>query len=185
MSLTALPLLAQETAAVVAASLGLSKKVIVLDLDNTLWGGVIGEEGLANIQLGQSPEGEAFVSFQEYLLKLKSKGLILAVCSKNNEQDAKEPFEKHPEMRIGLADIALFVANWNPKPENLKMIARSLNVGLDSLVFVDDNPVERDAVRSLLPDVEVITLAVRPCMVHKDLGLVSFARNEFVDTGRR
>jgi FkbH-like protein len=161
-ALDALPLLARHTAAVMAADLGLTRKCLVLDLDNTLWGGIIGEDGLAGIRLGAGVEGEAFVAFQEYIRKLKNKGVILAVCSKNNEADAKEPFEKHPEMRLKLEDIAMFVANWQPKPDNLRAIAKTLDLGLDSLVFVDDNPVERAAIRQLLPEVDVIPLPEDP-----------------------
>jgi FkbH-like protein len=160
--LEALPLLARHTAAVIAAALGLSRKCLVLDLDNTLWGGVIAEEGLAGIKLGQGPDGEAFVAFQEYILKLKRKGVILAVCSKNNYADAIQPFEKHPEMRLKLQDIALFIANWESKPDNIRRIADTLQIGLDSLVFVDDNPVERDIVRKFLPEVDVLQLPEDP-----------------------
>jgi FkbH-like protein len=156
------PLLARHTAAVMGAQLGLTRKCLVLDLDNTLWGGVIGEDGLAGIKLGQGPEGEAFSAFQEYVLRLKERGVMLAVCSKNNEDDARLPFEKHPEMRLRLEDIALFVANWRSKPENLEVIARSLNIGLDSLVFADDNPAERRLVRQALPEVDVIPLPADP-----------------------
>ena len=161
-ALGALPLLARHTAAVIAADLGLSRKCVVLDLDNTLWGGVIGEDGLAGIKLGGGADGEAFVAFQEYLLKLKSKGVILTVCSKNNEADAKEPFEKHPEMRIRLEDIAVFVASWKHKSDQIRMIAETLNIGLDAVVFVDDNPVERAAVRQLVPQVDVIPMPADP-----------------------
>jgi FkbH-like protein len=161
-ALDALPLLARHTAAVMAADLGLTRKCLVLDLDNTLWGGIIGEDGLAGIRLGDGVEGEAFVAFQEYIRRLKNKGVILAVCSKNNEADAKEPFEKHPEMRLKLEDIAMFVANWQSKPDNLRTIATALDLGLDSLVFVDDNPVERAVVRQLLPEVDVVPLPIDP-----------------------
>ncbi len=161
-ALGALPLLARHTAAVIAAGLGLSRKCLVLDLDNTLWGGVIGEDGLAGIKLGDGVDGEAFVAFQEYVLKLKGKGVILAVLSKNNEADAREPFEKHPEMRLKLDDIAMFVANWQPKQDQIGTIAKTLNIGLDSIVFVDDNPVEREAVRQFLPEVDVIPLPPDP-----------------------
>jgi len=162
-SLDALPLLAKHTAAVLAADLGLSKKCLVLDLDNTLWGGIIGEDGLAGIKLGQgSPIGEAYVAFQEYILELKRKGVILAVNSKNNDADAREVFEKHPEMRIRLDDIAMFVANWEPKPQNIQRIAQTLNIGIDSLVFVDDNPAERQAMRQFQPEVDVIVLPPDP-----------------------
>ena len=161
-ALDALPSLARHTVAVIGASLGLSRKCLVLDLDNTLWGGVIAEEGLTGIKLGNGVDGEAFVAFQEYILKLKNKGLILAVCSKNNYADAIQPFEKHPEMRLKLDDIALFIANWEPKPHNVRRIAEELGVGLDSLIFVDDNPVEREAVRRFVPEVDVITLPADP-----------------------
>ncbi|CAE6743137.1 HAD-IIIC family phosphatase [Nitrospira defluvii] len=161
-ALDALPLLARHTAAVIAADVGLSRKCLVLDLDNTLWGGVIAEDGLAGIKLGHGAEGEAFVAFQEYLLKLKRKGVILAVCSKNNHADAIQPFERHPEMRLKLHDIALFVANWTSKPENIRSIADTLQIGLDSLVFVDDNPVEREIVRKFLPQVDVLPMPEDP-----------------------
>ncbi len=168
-ALDALPLLARHTAAVIAADLGLSRKCLVLDLDNTLWGGVIAEEGLAGIQLGQGAAGEAFVAFQEYLLKLKRKGVILTVCSKNNHADAILPFEQHSEMRLKLSDIALFVANWNAKPENIRTIADTLQLGLDALVFVDDNPVERDIVRKFLPQVDVLPLPEDPAYYVRSL----------------
>jgi FkbH-like protein len=161
-ALKALPELARHNAAVLAGDLGLSRKCVVLDLDNTLWGGVIGEDELSGIKLGAGPDGEAFVAFQEHILSLKQRGIILAVCSKNNEADAKEPFEKHPDMRLKLDDIAMFTANWQPKSENIQAIAKTLNIGLDSLVFVDDNPVEREVVRRMIPEVEVITLPTDP-----------------------
>ena len=162
-SLGALPTLARHCTAVLAADLGLSRKCLVMDLDNTLWGGVIGEDGLGGIKLGQgSPEGEAYLSLQEYILALRTKGVILAVCSKNNDADAREPFLKHPEMRLRMDDIAAFVANWDTKPENLRRIAKMLNIGLDSLAFLDDNPVERDIVRQMLPEVDVIALPRDP-----------------------
>jgi FkbH-like protein len=161
-ALDALPLLARHTAAVIGADLGVNRKCLVLDLDNTLWGGVIGEDGLAGIRLGNGVDGEAYVAFQEYLLKLKNKGIILAVCSKNNHADAIEPFTKHPEMRLKLEDIALFVANWQSKPDNIRTIANTLGIGLDALIFLDDNPVERAGVRQLVPEVEVIALPDDP-----------------------
>ena len=162
LSIEAMPILASHTLAVIAAELGLSKKCLVLDLDNTLWGGVVGEDGLANLKLGSDANGEAFVGFQKYILDLQEKGVVLAVCSKNNEKDAKEPFEKHPEMLIQLEHIACFVANWEPKPENLRKISKELNLGLDSLVFVDDNPAERSIVRQFLPEVDVLDLPKDP-----------------------
>ena len=163
-ALSALPRLARHTAAVLAAELGLTRKCIVLDLDNTLWGGVIGEDRLAGLKLGGNSEGEAFIAFQEYLLELKQRGVILAVCSKNNEADAREPFEQHPDMRLGLDDLAMFVASWEPKPDQVREIARTLNIGLDAIVFLDDNPVEREAMRCLLPEVETLRLPEHPAL---------------------
>jgi FkbH-like protein len=161
-SLLALPLLARHVTAIIAADLGLTRKCLVLDLDNTLWGGIIGEDGLNGIKLGGDHLGEEFVAFQESIRLLKQKGVVLAVCSKNNDADAREPFERHPEMRLKLDDFAAFVANWDPKPENLKRIAQTLNIGLDALVFVDDNPVECAAVRRALPEIDVIALPPDP-----------------------
>lgn len=152
----ALPLLATEYTAHLRALYGLSRKVLVLDLDNTLWGGVIGEDGLDGILLGgHSPEGEAHADLQRYALELRERGIALAVCSKNNDADAREPFEKHPEMQLRLDHIAVFRANWQDKVTNLREIAATLGVGTDSLVFVDDNPTERAWVRRELPEVAV------------------------------
>jgi FkbH-like protein len=161
-SLDCLPELARHTAAVVAADLGLSRKCIVLDLDNTLWGGVVGEDGVAGLRLGDGAAGEAYVAFQEFLLRLNERGVLLAVCSKNDDAEARRVFQEHPEMRLRLDDIAVFVANWATKADNLRMIASRLGLGLDALVFVDDNPVERDMVRQFLPEVEVVTLPPDP-----------------------
>ncbi len=134
----------------------MAKKCLVLDLDNTLWGGVIGDDGLGGIRLGQGdPEGEAYLAFQQYVKGLQRRGVILAVCSKNNEETAREVFEKHPEMVLRLEDISCFVANWDDKAKNLRLIAEQLNIGRNSLVFVDDNPAERAIVRQLVPDVAV------------------------------
>ncbi|SNQ51613.1 Subfamily IIIC HAD-superfamily phosphatase [Frankia canadensis] len=161
-SLAHVPLLARHTAAVLGAQLGASRKCLVLDLDNTLWGGVLGEEGLAGIALGDGAVGEAFAAFQEYALALRERGVVLAVCSKNNDADAREAFERHPGMRLRLDDIAMFSASWDDKPTQLRRIAAALGLGLDALVFVDDNPAEREAVRQLVPEVDVIALPADP-----------------------
>ncbi|WP_261559970.1 HAD-IIIC family phosphatase [Frankia tisae] len=161
-SLAQVPLLARHTAAVIGAQLGVSRKCLVLDLDNTLWGGVLGEEGLAGIALGDGPVGEAFAAFQDYVVELKNRGVVLAVCSKNNDADAKEAFERHPAMRLRLRDIASFSACWDDKPTQLRRIAADLGLGLDSLVFVDDNPAEREAVRQLVGEVDVLALPADP-----------------------
>jgi FkbH-like protein len=140
----------------VGAQQGRSAKCLVLDLDNTLWGGVIGDDGLEGIRIGQgSAAGEAFVAFQTYVRSLASRGVILAVCSKNDAANARSPFEKHPDMVLKLDDIACFVANWTDKATNIRQIAEQLNIGIDSLVFVDDNPFERNIVRRELPMVAV------------------------------
>jgi len=143
-------------ARLIAAQRGQSRKCLVFDLDNTLWGGVIGDDGMEGIVLGEgSAQGEAHSSLQRYAKQLKDRGVILAVCSKNDLATAEMVFRDHPEMVLRRTDIAAFVANWNDKPENLIAIAEQLNIGLDSLVFVDDNPAERARVRENLPMVAV------------------------------
>ena len=152
----ALPELAEEQMAHVRAVLGLSRKVLVCDLDNTLWKGVIGEDGLPGIRVGPgSPDGEAYADLQRYLRELKERGIMLAVCSKNNLEDAQVPFREKAGMVLRLDDFAAFQANWDDKAGNLRRIASSIGVGLDSLVFIDDNPFERAWIRSQLPEVAV------------------------------
>ena len=153
---TAAPMYGDLVGRWVAAKQGRSFKCLVLDLDNTIWGGVIGDDGMEGIELGQgSPLGEAYVAFQDYVRELSRRGVILAVCSKNDEANAVEPFEKHPDMVLRRGDIASFVANWSDKAGNIRAIAEELNIGLDSLVFIDDNPFERNLVRQELPMVAV------------------------------
>ncbi len=155
-SLAATPLYGDLVARLIAARQGRSFKALVLDLDNTLWGGVVGDDGLEGLVLGQgSALGEAFVAFQDYARELSRRGVILAVCSKNDEANAVEPFEKHPDMVLRRGDIASFVANWSDKAANIRAIAQDLNIGLDALVFIDDNPFERALVRRELPMVAV------------------------------
>ena len=168
-ALEAVPLLARHTVSVLASSIGLARKCLVLDLDNTLWGGVVGEDGIEGIQLGADGAGEAFVAFQEYVLALKDRGVLLAVASKNNDDEARSVFERHPEMRIKLDDISVFAANWDDKPTNLRRIAQTLGLGLDALVLVDDNPAERQIVRRTLPEVDVIALSTEPAEYRKAL----------------
>jgi FkbH-like protein len=150
------PLYGEQVARVLSALVGQSRKCLVLDLDNTLWGGVIGDDGLEGIELGQGgATGEAYLEFQRYAKGLLERGVVLAVCSKNDEANALLPFGQHPEMALRRADIACFVANWEDKATNLRRIARELNLGLDALVFVDDNPAERGLVRRELPMIAV------------------------------
>jgi len=134
------------------------KKCVVLDLDNTLWGGIIGEDGLEGIQLGDDFPGKAYRDFQRHLLYLKSKGVLLAVASKNNPDDAYEVFDKHDAMVLSREDIAVFEIHWDSKVESIKRAAKRLNIGLDSLVFVDDNPKEIGEVTERLPDVSCVTV---------------------------
>ena len=158
----ALPMLAQHTAAVLAARLGLSRRCVVLDLDNTLWGGVIGDDGIEGITLGGGPAGEAYVDFQVALKELADRGIVLAVCSKNDPEVALAPFRAHPEMVLREDDIAAFATSWGPKSEGIAEIARKLDLGLDSLTFFDDNPYERAEVRRALPEVDVPLLPEEP-----------------------
>lgn len=152
----ALPTLADAVAAHVRAGSGLASKVLVLDLDNTLWGGVIGEDGIGGIRVGPpTAAGEAYRELQEYARDLRSRGVVLAVCSKNNAADARAPFLSHDGMALKLDDFAAFVANWENKATNMAAIAKDLSLGLDSFVFLDDSPLERALVRERLPDVIV------------------------------
>ena len=161
----AAPLYGDLLARILAARQGRAAKALVLDLDNTLWGGVIGDDGMAGIVLGQgSTLGEAHAAFQSYARALSQRGIILAVCSKNDERNALEPFDAHPEMVLRRTDIACFVANWTDKATNLREIARRLNIGLDSLVFADDNPAERAIIRQELPMVAVPELPEDPAL---------------------
>ena len=137
----------------ICAILGRVKKCLVLDLDNTLWGGIIGDDGLDGIIIGnETPQGEAFTEFQRYCKALKERGIILAVCSKNDDEVARSGFT-HPDSALRVEDFAYFCANWEPKNVNIRRIAHDLNIGLDSLVFIDDNPAERAIVRETVPEV--------------------------------
>ena len=150
------PLYADWLGRLIGAIRGTSRKCLVLDLDNTLWGGVVGDDGLEGLHIGPgSAEGEAFLEIQRLALDLKRRGIILAVCSKNEEQTARSVFRQHPEMLLKEADIAVFQANWLDKPSNLEAIARSLEIGIDALVLLDDNAAERAQVRAALPLVGV------------------------------
>lgn len=150
-------------ARVLAAVKGKTKKALVLDLDNTLSGGIIGDDGLDGIALGQgNATGEAFIAIQHLALDLRARGIVLAVCSKNEEAAARSPFQSHPEMLLKESDIAVFQANWTDKASNLRAIAETLNIGMDALVFLDDNPAERAQVRAELPLVGVPELPADP-----------------------
>ena len=149
------PYVARSVFSIILAHLGKSKKCLVLDLDNTLWGGVIGDDGINGISIGEgNAQGEAYLDFQRYVKSLAVRGVLLAICSKNDFETAKEAFS-HPDSVLKFSDFSSFQANWEPKTDGLRRIAQELNVGLDSLVFIDDNPVERDWVRKQLHMVSV------------------------------
>jgi FkbH-like protein len=179
-SLEHLPLLAQSLVDTVLAASGMFAKCVVLDLDNTLWGGVIGDDGLEGIALGEFDEGEAFVGFQTFIRELKRRGIILAVVSKNEHANAVLPFRAHPHMVLKEEDISVFVANWDNKADNIRLIQKTLNIGFDSLVFLDDNPFERNIVRQFLPDVVVPDLPEDPSLYLETLaGLNLFETASF------
>ncbi|HVJ53695.1 MAG TPA: HAD-IIIC family phosphatase [Aliidongia sp.] len=157
------PLYADHVGRLLGAIRGNSRKVLVLDLDNTLWGGVIGDDGVNGIRLGQGdPVGEAFLDLQRAALTLKRRGILLALCSKNTDAIARAAIREHPDMLLREDDFAAIQINWNDKASNIEAIAEQLSLGLDSFVFLDDNPVERDQVRSALPQVRVPELPRDP-----------------------
>lgn len=162
LSIDSLPIIAKKTLDTIAAINGTFKKCIILDLDNTVWGGIIGDDGIENIQIGNLGIGKAFTEFQYWVKKLKNRGIIIAVCSKNTEAVAKEPFEKHPDMVLKLEDISVFMANWDNKVGNIRQIQNILNIGFDSMVFLDDNPFERNIVRENIAAITVPELPEDP-----------------------
>jgi len=170
-----IPLYAEHVARTVAALRGKSRKVLILDLDNTAWGGVIGDDGLDGIKVAQGDaRGEAHLAVQRLALDLRQRGVVLAVASKNADDVAREPFEKHPEMLLKLDHIAVFQANWNDKATNIQAIAAELNLGLDAMVLVDDNPAERGLVRKLLPQVAVPELPEEPAWYTRYLAAAGY-----------
>ncbi len=170
-----IPLYADHLSRTVAAIRGKSRKALILDLDNTLWGGVIGDDGLEGIQLAQGDAtGEAHLAVQRLALDLRQRGIVLAVSSKNTDSIAREPFLNHPEMLLKLDHIAVFQANWLDKATNIQAIANELSLGLDSMVFLDDNPVERGLVRKLLPQVAVPELPEDPAWYARTLAAAGY-----------
>lgn len=180
-------ILAQAYAGALAARCGITRKCLVLDLDNTLWGGVIGEDGATGIQLSHEGIGLAFVEFQRELRNLSPRGILLALCSKNNPDDALSVIREHPAMILRESDFAAKRINWADKAENLFEIAKELNIGLDSLVFLDDNPVERARVRAALPEVAVPEWPQDPseyCSALQQLAREEFLRFHVTDEDR-
>lgn len=159
LALDAIPMLCYNIASIVKAIYGRNKKALVLDLDNTLWGGVIGDDGVQNIRLGsETPDGMAYADFQRYVCAVSETGVILSVCSKNNEKIALDGLN-HPSSILKRENFISFKANWEPKHINIEQTVRELNIGLDSVVFVDDNPAERQIVKGFLPQVETVPLS--------------------------
>ena len=164
-----MPELGSEYIAYIKPLMSLSRKCIVIDLDNTLWGGIIGEDGLEGIKLGPTPEGKPFFEFQKYLLSLFSRGIILAINSKNNLDDVLEVFRKHPYMVLKEENFAAMEINWNDKISNMKSIADEINIGIDSLVFIDDDKLNQELIRKAMPEVLVVDLPEDPSLYLKTL----------------
>ena len=165
----ALKEIACESFKIIKARKGKNKKCLILDCDNTLWGGIVGEDGLNGIKLGQNYPGSAFCDFQKGILQLFNRGVILALCSKNNEEDVSKVFREHPDMILKEKHFAVTQINWNSKTSNIKKIVETLNIGIDSVVFADDSEFEINLVRELLPDVELLHLPVKQPSLYKDL----------------
>lgn len=157
-----LPVVAKNITDIISAATGQMKKCVILDLDNTLWGGVVGDEGCDKIQIGSLGNGCIYTDIQKYFKELKNRGIILAVCSKNDENNAKEPFLKNKEMVLSLDDITVFTANWKDKASNIADIQKQLNISYDSMVFIDDNPAERELVKNTIPGITVPDLPNEP-----------------------
>ncbi|MBS0333967.1 MAG: HAD family hydrolase [Proteobacteria bacterium] len=169
------PLWADHVARIVAALRGKTRRALVLDLDNTLWGGVIGDDGLEGILIGQGDAtGEAHLEVQRTALALRDRGVVLAVSSKNTDEIARRPFVEHPDMLLKLDHIAMFQANWNDKATNIATIASELSLGLESFVFLDDNPAERELVRRTLPEVAVPELPQDPALYARTLAAAGY-----------
>ena len=186
-SLQSLPDVARNVVNIGLTSQGRVAKCAVLDLDNTLWGGVVGDDGVDGIQLGESDPTGAFRAFQQYLRELSRRGVLLTVCSKNDEAVARRAFREHPGMVLRDEDICAFVANWNDKATNILRIRDELNIGLDSMVFLDDNPFERNLVRQMLPEVIVPELPEDPVLYVRtvsELNLFETASHSAADAER-
>ncbi len=182
-----LPIISKNTLDIILSIEGKFKKCLILDLDNTLWGGIIGDDGIEKIEIGELGLGKAFVQIQTWAKQLKERGIILAVCSKNNEEIAREPFERHPEMILRLEDIAVFVANWESKVSNIQYIQSILKIGYDSMVFLDDNPYERMIVKSNFPELTVPELPADPAEYFPFLSKLNLfeAANFILDDAKR
>src|SRR3989344_4209043 len=181
-----LPKLCEEYISYIKPLLSLTKKCIVLDLDNTVWGGVIGEDGLEGIKLGPTPEGRPYIEFQKHILSLFNRGIILAVNSKNNPEDALSVFRNPPHMILKENHFATIKINWNDKISNMKAIAKEINIGLDSIVFFDDDKLNREMIKTALPEVMVVDMPEDPSLYSKTLtGLNEFNSFNFSEEDRK
>ncbi len=164
-----LPVLAREYLSYIKAMLSLSRKCLVLDLDNTLWGGIVGEDGIEGIKLGPTPEGRPFLEFQKYILSLFNRGIILAINSSNNQNDVSKVLKEHPYMILKEKHFAAMQINWNNKISNMREIQKQLNIGLDSMVFIDDSKVNREMIKEAIPEVLVVDLPQDPSLYARSL----------------
>lgn len=162
--LDTVPLVSKQLWDIINSQIGKFNKCLILDLDNTLWGGVIGDDGIDKIELGNLGIGKAFSQFQSWIKELRSRGIIICVCSKNFEKTAKEVFQNHPDMKLSLDDISVFMCNWESKVENIIKIQKILNIGFDSMVFIDDNPFERNIVRENIKGITVPEIPEDPAL---------------------
>lgn len=161
-SIDFIPVVSKSIVDIIQSLSGKVKKCLILDLDNTLWGGIIGDDGVEKIQIGELGIGKAFTNLQLWVKQLKKRGIILAISSKNDHDTAKAAFDDHPDMVLKYEDFAVFRANWDNKAENIKQIQEFLNIGFDSMVFLDDNPFERNLVRSFIPEITIPELPDDP-----------------------
>lgn len=164
LTLDSIPIISKNIVDLLLAQNSIFNKCLILDLDNTLWGGIIGDDGIENIQLGNLGIGKSFAGLQLWAKNLKERGIIICVCSKNNEEVAKNVFINHPDIKLKLEDISVFIANWDSKVDNIKKIQEVLNIGFDSMVFIDDNPYERNTVKENIPEITVPDLPEDPSM---------------------
>ncbi len=169
-----LGLLARRIISHIIATKGLARKCLVLDCDNTLWGGIIGEDGLDGIQIGHDSPGREYLEFQKTILELYEQGIVLAINSKNNSADVMQVLNEHPQMLLREKHFASILVNWEPKPQNMQKIAEQINIGLDSIVFIDDNPAERELMRQSLPQVETLDMPADPSLFARTLRETGF-----------
>jgi FkbH-like protein len=180
-----LALLARKIVSHLRAHRGMTRKCLVLDCDNTLWGGIVGEDGIEGIALGPDSPGREYVDFQRAVLDLQQQGVILAINSKNNLDDVLHVLRSHPHMLLREDHFASIQANWNDKPSNMRLIAEELNIGLDSFVFVDDNPTERAMMRAMLPEIHTLELPLTPSLYGRVLRETGeFAKASLTDEDR-